>query len=191
MGRHKSLIFALLGPLLLAACMSPTYYAPASDGEGYTDQQIADGRYRISFAGNSITSRNVVDNYMLYRAAEITLASGNDYFVLLDHDVERDVTYRSYVDVPPGPYFDGPYFYGPYFWPDPLWHRHGFFYGYDPYYDPYYDGFAEVTSQPIEKYRAYATIAVHSGERPKDDANAYDARDVVKRLGGTVLRPPP
>jgi len=183
---RNSLTFALavLAPLTLAACMSPTYYQPAVDGEGYSDQQIADSRYRVTFSGNSVTARNVVDNYMLYRAAEITLATGNDYFILLQHDVERDVTYRSTVDIPPGGYF-----YGSYFGPYPYGHGLGLFY--DPFYDPFYGGYAEVTLQPIEKYRAYAMIAVYPGERPKDNPNAYDARDVMRRLAGLVLRPAP
>jgi len=178
-GRSAVLNLAFLAAMALGACVSPTHYQLAADGEGYTDEQIADGHYRVTFSGNSVTPRNVVDNYMLYRAAELTLASGNDYFELVSHDVERNVTYRSYVDYP-GPYL-GAYPYG-------VW-------GWGPYYDPFYyggfGGYAEVTSQPIEKYEAYATIAVGKGERPKDNPNAYDARDVIARLGGSVLRPAP
>ena len=109
---------------------------------------------------------------MLYRCAEVTLASGHDYFILTDHSVERDVRYHSYVDVPPGGYFYGPY--GP-----------GY---YDPFYDWYYE--SEVFG-PVEneRYRAYATIAVYSGTKPADNPNAYDARAVERRLKGYVLRP--
>lgn len=180
-GRSAVLNLAFLAATALAGCMTPTHYQPAADGEGYGDEQIADGRYRVTFSGNSVTPRNVVDNYMLYRAAELTLASGNDYFELVSHDVERNVTYRTYVDYP-GPYVGAYHHYG-------MW-------GWGPYYDPffyggYYGGYAEVTAQPIEKYEAYATIAVGKGERPKDNPNAYDARDVIARLGGSVLRPAP
>lgn len=166
-GRHSFVLILAAGALLaLSACVSPTVYQPATDNEGYTDQQIADDKYRVTFFGNSVTPRNVVDNDLLYRAAELTVSTGNDYFLLLSHDVERDVTYLNYVDVP-----------------YPYW---------GPFYDPFfYDGYTEVTSQPIEKYRAYATIAVGKGEPPKDNPNAYDARDVMKRLSGSVLRPAP
>jgi len=186
MGARKSFIFSLavFAALAPAGCIGPTHYQPVSDGEGYGDQQIADNKYRVTFFGNSVTPRNVVDNDMLYRAAELTLSTGNDYFVLLSHDVERDVTYRSYVDVP-GPYF-GPY---PYLGPYPYGYGWGRFY--DPFYDGYFGGYAEVTTQAIEKYRAYGTIAVFKGERPKDDPDAYDARDVMQRLAGSILRPPP
>ena len=168
------------GLALLAACVHPTYYEPASDGQGYADQEIADGRYRVIFSGNSATPRETVENYLLYRAAEITLASAHDYFVILDYDVERNVTYRSYVDVPPGAGLYGPYYaWGPYW--------DGFPYG--PYYDPFAPGYAEVTAQPIDKYQAFATIAVYDGTPPPDDPNAYGARDVIARLKASIQRP--
>ena len=123
---------------------------------------------------------------ILYRAAEITVATGHDYFVVVDQDVERDVTYRTYVNVPPGGYFYDPFFYRPYLYGP------GF---YDPafgmYYDPYFGAYAPATTEQFDKYRAYATIAVYSGERPANEPKAYDARDVVKRLSATILRPPP
>lgn len=168
--------FALLA---LAACVQPTAYGPASDGQGYADQEIAENRYRVTFGGNSATPRETVENFLLYRAAEITLASGNDYFVLLEYDVERDVTYRRYVEYPWG--WPG---YGAYYGRYPTWP-----YAYDPFYGPLFPGYAEVTEKPIDKYRAFATIAVHSGEPPEDDADAYAARDVIERLGPEIERP--
>ncbi|MFZ0695115.1 MAG: hypothetical protein WAN51_13400 [Alphaproteobacteria bacterium] len=172
--------------LALSACVNPTYYQPAVDDEGYSDQRISDDHYRIRFSGNSVTPREMVENYLLYRAAEITVATGHDYFVVVDQDVERDVTYRTYVNVPPGGYFYDPFFYRPYLYGP------GF---YDPafgmYYDPYFGAYAPATTEQFDKYRAYGTIAVYSGERPANEPKAYDARDVVKRLSATILRPPP
>jgi len=169
----ERVFWGLFGLLLLGACMEPTTYQRAADGEGYADQQIADGRYRVSAAGNSVTPRETVENYLLYRAAEITLASGHDYFVMVQHDVERNVTYVAFADYQPSGLFYGPY-YG---------------YGFGMFYDPLDYGYSEVTSREIERYRAYATIAVYSGARPADDPNAYDARDVMSRLSGHILRP--
>lgn len=177
---HPVLALALLTLLWLPACAQPTYYEAQTDGEGYADQEIADGRYRVTFAGNSITPRETVENYLLYRAAEITLASGHDYFILADYDVVRDVTYRRYVSLPPGGFSYGGY-YGHYRY----WDR----YGYGPYYDPFAAGYAEITARQTDKYRAFATIAVYSGTPPADDPDAYAARDVIERLGPTIVRP--
>ncbi len=186
--------FAVVGlvaaTLTLSGCVNPTYYQPAVDNEGYSDQRVSDDHYRISFSGNSVTPRETVENYLLYRAAEITVATGHDYFVVVDQDVERDVTYRTYVDVPPGGYFYDPFFYRPYFY-GPGFYNPAFGPAFGMYYDPYFGAYASATTEQFDKYRAYATIAVYSGERPKDEPKAYDARDVVKRLSATILRPPP
>lgn len=177
--RIPAYVPAALALLMLPGCVEPTYYEPASDGQGYSDQEIAEGRYRVSFSGNSATPRDTVENYLLYRAAEITLASGHDYFLMLEYDVERDVTYHSYADLPRGPLAYGTY-YGWY----PYWDAYDW-----PFRDPFVAGYADVTVREIDKYRAYATIAVYSGTPPEDDAKAYGARDVIARLKGTILRP--
>ena len=66
----------LLAAGLLAGCMTPTPYAPRTEGQrtGYTDRALTQTRYRVTFTGNSITPRDTVENYLLLRAAEVTLA---------------------------------------------------------------------------------------------------------------------
>ena len=157
--------------LLAASCASQTPYAPADNGKlGYSEQQIEGNRYQVSFAGNSLTERQTVEAYLLYRAAELTLASGYDYFVVVEQDTEKSTTYRSTI-------------YGYPF-------RHHFFtswYGYP--YDPFYDGFATETTRPIDRYRAVAEIVMYKGEKPADDPAAFSARDVIEHLGPTIQRP--
>ena len=84
---------------LMAACASggPTPYQPASanDTRGYSEQKLEDTRYRISFKGNSLTERETVENYMLYRAAELTLQSGYDTFTVANRDTDADKRTRS------------------------------------------------------------------------------------------------
>ena len=70
----------------LSACATETAYQPAgpnSDG-GYSEQQIESNRVRISFSGNSLTDRETVENYLLFRAAELTLQQNKDYFIIAD-----------------------------------------------------------------------------------------------------------
>ena len=94
--------------LLLAACAVPTPYQAADGGYGYRDQQIEDKRYRVTFEGNSLTERSDVQNFLLYRAAELTVQNGYDYFTVVDRDLERSTRYYSsgYVD---DFYFPGAY----------------------------------------------------------------------------------
>lgn len=160
---------AIAGIAALAACAAPTPYQPADGGYGYGQQQIEDNRYRITFAGNAETSRETVQNYLLFRAAEVTLESGHDYFTMVDQDLERSTRYFGTFD----PAFP---FYG----------RTTAFRGY-----PYgIAGFGSYTTHPIDNYQAFADILVFEGEKPAGDVNAYDARDVIERLRPTVVRAP-
>jgi len=60
------------------------------DDFGYSEQKLESNRYRVWFAGNSKTPRETVENYVLYRAAEITLDNGYDYFVMSERSTEGD-----------------------------------------------------------------------------------------------------
>ena len=151
----------------LASCALPTLYQPAGgNGYGYAQQQLEANRFRVSFTGNDLTAREAVENYLFYRAAEITLANGGDYFVITHRDTEARTRYDSG--------FDTAYGYGP--WGP--WNRHSAFVGVS-------------SATPITQYRAYADIVIYAGRKPAGDANAYDARDVMARLAPTVIRPAP
>ncbi|MCR9194047.1 MAG: hypothetical protein NXH88_04895, partial [Hyphomonas sp.] len=64
---------ALLALAFLGACATATPYQAALEGQkGYANQQIESNRWQISFAGNSLTDRQTVETYLLYRAAELT-----------------------------------------------------------------------------------------------------------------------
>src|ERR1700679_1252731 len=68
----------------LAACETATPYQPlnpaAASSGGYSDTKLEQDRWRVTFAGNSMTSRETVETYLLYRAAELTVAQGYDWF---------------------------------------------------------------------------------------------------------------
>ena len=80
--RYALALAVALAALGICACASTTPYQPLSRGEGYSEQKLEANRYRIAFAGNSSTPRRTIENYVLYRAAELTLDNGFDYFVL-------------------------------------------------------------------------------------------------------------
>ena len=74
----RLVLTALAGAALLSGCATPTPYqplgAPTGVRGGFTDQQIERNRFRVTFAGNQFTSRQRVENYLLYRAAERPLS---------------------------------------------------------------------------------------------------------------------
>src|SRR3546814_6915077 len=68
---------------------------------GFSEQRIESNRYMVSFSGNSLTSRETVERYLLFRAAELTVQQGFDHFILVDRNTDRKT--RTYVDRPFGP----------------------------------------------------------------------------------------
>lgn len=165
--RSAKIAFLAASLALLAGCGAPTPYEPITDGYGYAQREIETGRYRISFAGNSLTPRETVENYLLYRAAELTLETGNDWFTMGERETAPSTVYQTVSDGFPGPYYGRYGFQGP------------------------YEVFPTTsTSMPVTSYDAFATILVHKGTKPGGDIAAYDARDVLARLGPTIRRAP-
>jgi hypothetical protein len=175
----------------LVACGTPTPYQPNIPGQatsgGYSDLRLEANRWRVSFAGNSLTSRETVEAYLLYRAAELTAQQGYDWFEIVDRHTERNA--RTYVQ--PDPLYR-PYFgYG--YW-RPSWRYYGRRFGgwrtWDPFWgDPFWADRVDI--QTVEKFEAAAEIIMHRGAKPADDPRAFDARAVVANLRPRIQYPAP
>jgi hypothetical protein len=153
--------------LALAACAAdPTPYQPAANGYGFTQQKIEDNRYRVTIAGNTSTNLDPVRHYMLVRAAETTIESGNDYFIVVDQNTESSTSYRGTGSSPFG--FGTGY-------------RGGGGVGI---------GISTFSAYPDDSYTSWADIVVGKGPKPAGDLNAYDARDVLSSIGPSVVRAP-
>ena len=100
--RRRILVVGALAITVTAgACTTtPTPYQPyraESAGGihgGYSDQRLAPNRYRVRFHGNELTSRERVETYLLYRAAELTVANGYDWFAIADRHDHRGIGTR-------------------------------------------------------------------------------------------------
>ncbi len=167
-------VTALLLTLLLAACAAPqpSLYAPKANRDGYADEALGKGLYQVSFQGNAETSRERVQDYCLFRAAELTLELGAEKFAVHDKLVERytQVTRRAYDG------WGDPYYYGPYD------HRYRY---YRPYPPPTYQ--RERTT-----FRAQLTIEPFSGRLPGDGRGAfqvYDAQATYQQFAPRIERP--
>ena len=171
----RILILAAAAAGGLGACVTQTPYQPAEASRyGFHEQIIESNRVRINFRGNALTDRETVETYLLYRAAELTLQSGKDYFVVANRDTEE---HSQLQGLPRRSRFAFDYWY---FSP-----RHGW----SPWHDPFWDepsSYREVT-----RYEAVAEIAMFNGAKPASDANAFDAREVAANLQGRIVRPPP
>ena len=188
--RLAALILILAGGAALASCATPTPYQPAvgvgQSRTGYWDEQVESNRFRVSFAGNSLTSRDTVERYLLYRAAELTLQKGFDHFILVTRDTETRT--ETYVDRGPSARWGG----GPWGQWRPYWRwyrpRYGWR-GYDPFYDdPFaWDRYFDVRT--INRYEAMAEIVTGKGPKPTENVRAFDAREVVDRIGPSLVMP--
>jgi len=192
---NKALLVALavtLAGASLAACETATPYQPLSSKNaqsgGYSETKLEADRWRVTFQGNSLTSRGTVENYLLYHAAELTLSQGFDWFAMADRSTDKQTdTYA----------LPGPYGYG---W-RPYWRFYGGRRGWATW-DPYFGGpwgpgwggrFGGGPWGPdfetVERYEASAEIVMGHGPKPANDRHALDAHEVTANLASHIVRP--
>jgi hypothetical protein len=193
--KHNRRLAAPLAALaILAGCATATPYQPLGypgARGGYTNQQLDQTHWRVSFVGNSLTSREQVENYLLYRAAELTLQQGFNCFTVVNRDTDRNV--RVQMD-PYGPYggFGGFGRYGGYYpgW-SPYWNMYGPWGRH--YYDPWLGGPffpRQYDLRTISNYQATADIALSRGACTTSPGT-FNAAQIVQNLRPYIMMPRP
>jgi len=183
---RNALFVSAIALLLLGGCATSTpYVAGAEEGYGYSDQKIEDNRWMVNFAGNSLTDRQTVETYLLYRAAELTDQAGYDHFRVVRRETDSKSRFLS-----TGRHFS-PYYSG--FYPS-----YGF-YGHHGFYRPHHFGgfghgrygygFDDSDLREITRYEAHAEIIMGKGQEPPDDPAYFDADEVLTNLAGRITRP--
>jgi hypothetical protein len=192
----KKLLILAAAALTLSACETATPYQPlnaqhAQGSGGYSDQQVEANRWRVTFSGNSLTSRETVERYLLFRAAQLTMDAGYDWFEAVDRHTDKNSSYVGDSGFGGG-YGGFGYGYGGLggFW-GPRWGLYsggfgGWGYG-GP--DPFFGGPVDV--EQVSKFQASAEILMGHGPKPAGDARAFDARSVVQHLTPTIKYPKP
>jgi hypothetical protein len=161
-----------VGGFLVGCAVEPPYFGPAGPDHptGYTDQQIDQNRFRVSYQGNAQTPRVTVENFLLLRSAQVALQAGYPFFEFDTRDTKTKTTYFSSFTGWPG--WRGYGRYGWYGWGGP--------------------GFPEdTTTVPITRYEAYAEIVLLTDAQAHADPHALDAKSVVSHLGPLAVPPPP
>lgn len=180
---RRGLMLAAAAALTLSACATATPYQPASKataGYGYSEQRVEADRWQVSFAGNSVTTRQTVESYMLYRAAQLTLNSGYDWFQTVDRHTQGQT---EVVGTAYDPWW-GPY--GPY------WHPAWRFYGARGWggWGAWGSGWGpDFDASTITRYEASTEVVMHHGAKPANDPHAFDAHQVIENLGPHVQMP--
>ena len=166
--RSFALAAALAAGVLLGACATATPYQPAREGQGYTEQRLETNRYRITYSGNSATPRETVENYLMYRAAEVTLNNGYDWFVIADRQTHADPRQSGSsggvglgIGGSSGNFGSG------------ISIGLGGLFG----------------SGNKDAYEAQADLLLFKNPKPADNLKAFDAREVRANLEATIRRP--
>ncbi|HET8882492.1 MAG TPA: hypothetical protein VFM56_09990 [Solimonas sp.] len=154
----------VLASVMLAGCATVTPYQPSHDGYGYQDQRIEANRFRVSFTGSTATPRQTVENYLLYHAAELTLNSGNDYFIVTQSSTSANGKAGSGLSLGLG----------------------GFGFG---SHSGLGLGVGTSTGGDKVEYSAQAEIVAYKGKKPDDNPQAFDAREVKQNLDAKIVRP--
>ena len=169
---RTGLILALAAGL--AGCATPTPYQPlVAERGGYSEQKLAEDRYRVVFAGNPHTSAESVERHLLRRAAELTLAQGYEWFRVdrraLQGDVRTIQTRWGPMQVSRGAGAAKWRNYGAFYTRTglkllkPIWRR--------------------VSGGPGEALEASAEIVLGRGPAPQSE-DVFDAREVLRQLKG-------
>lgn len=190
--RFSAAVAAALFSLAVGACSTPTPYQPDIAGQridgGYSETKMAEDRYRVNFEGNSLTSRDRVEGYLLYRAAELTAQDGYEWFLIVDRLTEHDV--ETYVA--PDPFYRPWYGSGYGYW-RPHWRFYRGRFGWQNWHpevgDPFFTDRVDVRT--VERFEAHAEIVMRRGPIPAGEERAFDARKVMQDLGPTIVRPKP
>jgi hypothetical protein len=172
----------------MAACETATPYQPLVPGNrsagGYGETRLNDDVWRVTFAGNSLTSRETVERYLLYRAAELTVNQGFDWFLDTHRATDKHTSYEADPFYATGP--GAMYGWG---W-RPAWRYYGGpigWRGYDPWMGGrFWADQYDVTE--ITRYETSAEVRMGHGSRPE---GAIDARQVLTNLGPSIVRPQP
>ena len=184
---------ALAGGLSACATATPYQALNIRDAEagGYSDTRLNADHWRVSFAGNTLTSRETVERYLLYRAAELTTSQGFDWFVAADK--HTDTKSEAFVDPIYGGYgwapswrFRGRRGWGGWgAWGGSAWGGYGWG-AYGGRGSPF--GPPPLSVREYNRYEVSAEIIMGHGPRPAD-GKALDAREVMTNLGPQIQRP--
>ena len=171
----------------LSGCMTATPYqpyvpegGPGTHG-GYSEQMLAPDRYRVVFHGNELTSRERVEGYLLYRAAELTKQRGYDWFMMDQRGMEHES--HTYAETHYSPSW------GYQYW-RPYW---GYYYGGS--WNSWDAGMGRpfwaetVDYHTVEAFEASAEITMRKGPVPASEPRAIDAQRVMAELSPTIELP--
>lgn len=152
-------IAILFAALILTGCATP--YQRVGFTGGYSETQLGENIFQVSFRGNGYTSCERASDFSLLRAAELTLEKGFRYFVIVESEEHTKI---GMYTTPAQSYTTGSaYGYGNY--------------AYGSATTTTYGGQTYIISKP----RAKNTILCFK-EKPEINGLVFDAEFVIKSI---------
>jgi hypothetical protein len=159
---------ARLAVCLLAAVLSgcATPYGKYGIAGGYTDTRVDENTFSIHVQANGFTDQQTASMHAMYRAAEITVENGFDFFVIVSNAAGA----RSGTVAIPGQTYSN---------------TNVNVYG-NTAYARTTTTTAPTVYMPMTLPNSTLMIKSFKGEKPAGDPNVYDARSVMKFLGPNI-----
>ena len=167
--------------LSLAACATTGLYQARDGQSGYAETQLGADHWRVEFVGDDFTSREVVETYLLYRAAEVAAQSGHEWFAMASPATSEDVEITVEAERPQA--------YRDRYW-RPQWRRRSRFFWSDAGpTGPMPHEMPPLQDEPARERVHYAASAeIFMGEGPAP-AGAFNAAETLARLQPSIIRP--
>lgn len=157
----RLLIASALSTLLVACASGPIYRpAPQPGDYGYRDTMLTSQQFRVSFSGDDGTARETVENFALFRAADVALSHGANRFHIVSHETSPITSYNDY-----GPSANFGYGFGYPYW--------GTGFGYNT------GGFSQTRYETVLMIRIGPDV-------PDQGPEIYDANQVKQNLAPIV-----
>tara|TARA_R110001583_G_scaffold70105_1_gene198658 strand:+ start:96 stop:593 length:498 start_codon:yes stop_codon:yes gene_type:complete len=109
----KKLLTILLVAIIMQGCAT-TYQSNGYTG-GYSETQLDENVFKVSFRGNGFTRKDRTEDFTLLRSAELAIKNGYNYFVIINGGTDiststhtTPTTYNTTASV----YGSGNYAYG-------------------------------------------------------------------------------
>ena len=157
--KYLSWLLIISGVLLLSAC-EPKYQQQSWWSGGYSSTQIDQNTFRVSYEGDIGTDAGKVNDFLMYRAAELTMQSGYDYFVFTN----KDVTKQTQTQCQQQNNFDN-----------------------KKNKNNYPTSSTKNCSESVA-YTVTANIKMYKGKKPESNINAYDAMNLMQYMGPNIKR---
>lgn len=147
--------------LMLSACTTQSPYHSAKNGVGYSDAEISDTVYSVSYQGNAKMEQSLIEDFLLLRMADLTLEKDMDHFTIVLNDTVCATTVRTSPTTT-------------------CTFEHSAS-DTSPFASVYND--VSWLGPSTNAYSATATIILGRGHVTSNTTNNHDARSVIARLG--------